>query len=293
MSRHSFDPAIAEKVGVNAAVIFQNICYWCERNAIKARNIRDGNAWTYNTVKELATMFSYLTDKQVRTALEKLEKSGLLEVGNYNKENRDRTKWYALNREGSPFAHLVTPHLPKRAEHTFAQKGKALPDSKPDNKHTPIVPKGTDLFSDNSQQESESSNQPDEIEKGFEEFWNEIWPSHKRKIGKDDCAKVYRMACEGRHAKADKITPQALNAATKRYIASVRDQEYLKGTLPWLRQPGWEPFVREEYHLEDLTPRQRGMLERGTCPPSLQDDTGQPNAVGKYWLRRFGHKVAE
>ena len=33
MSMHSFDPEIAKKVGVNAAVIYQNIIFWTEKNA--------------------------------------------------------------------------------------------------------------------------------------------------------------------------------------------------------------------------------------------------------------------
>jgi hypothetical protein len=30
---HSFDPEIAKKVGVNAAVIYQNIVWWTQKNA--------------------------------------------------------------------------------------------------------------------------------------------------------------------------------------------------------------------------------------------------------------------
>ena len=29
---HSFDPMVAERVGVNAAVIYQNFLFWCEKN---------------------------------------------------------------------------------------------------------------------------------------------------------------------------------------------------------------------------------------------------------------------
>ncbi len=42
MSRHSFDPKIAARVGLNAAVIFQNITFWIEKNQANRGNLRDG-----------------------------------------------------------------------------------------------------------------------------------------------------------------------------------------------------------------------------------------------------------
>ncbi|UWQ30231.1 hypothetical protein [Leisingera sp. M523] len=292
MSRHSFDPGIARAVGLNAAVIYQNIRFWCERNAVKNRNVHDGNVWTYNTVKEFGVLFPYLTPKQIRLALERLEESALLVSGNFNEDLRDRTKWYALAEGTVAFAELVNMHLPKRAE-TIAPEGKPLPDSKPDNKHTPKPPEGADdLFSANG--EADQQNETAEpIEEGFQTFWESIWPKHQRKTGKADCLKVYRAACTGLHPKAEKISPDELNRCAAAYIASVRDPQYLKGTLPWLRQPGWEPFMEApsgaEYREEDLTPSRRSMLQDGICPPSMKDSDGRPNAEASYWLKRYGY----
>ncbi len=42
MRRHSFDPKIAARVGLNAAVIFQNITFWIEKNQANRGNLRDG-----------------------------------------------------------------------------------------------------------------------------------------------------------------------------------------------------------------------------------------------------------
>lgn len=39
MSLHSFDPDVAKKVGVNAAVIYQNILFWTEKNFRNKRNV--------------------------------------------------------------------------------------------------------------------------------------------------------------------------------------------------------------------------------------------------------------
>lgn len=124
MSRHSFDPEVAAKVGLNAAVIYQNILWWAEKNAANGKHFYDGLWWTYNSVAAFAELFPYLTGKQIRTALDKLEYDGLLVSGAYNKSAYDRTKWYA------PTCLREQAHLPKKANEA-AQKGEPIPDSKP------------------------------------------------------------------------------------------------------------------------------------------------------------------
>lgn len=90
----------------------------------------------------------------------------------------------------------------------------------------------------------EPESQEDPVESGFDTFWKEIWPSHFRKAGKVDCRKLYRKACEGKHPKADeRLTPEQLNAAARRYIASVDDRQYLKAPKAWLNGALWEPWM--------------------------------------------------
>ena len=280
MSRHTFQPEIAEQVGVNAAVIYQNIVFWCEKNAANGRNIHEGNAWTYNSMKAFSSLFPYLSERQIRTALEKLEEVELLLVGNFNKDARDRTKWYAVHDKS------VTLHLTKMSD-PFDGNVAPLPDGKPDINNPPNPQGGTGLFS-----ELEDQTEPDRTEEliseGFEEFWKDIWPSHSRKNQKADCFKVYAKACKGEHKKAEAISPAALNNAARRYIASVTDLQFLKGPLPWLNAPGWEAFMDAgdaggALDWSTLTDSARRMLQRGQCPPSMMED-GHPNATAKAFM---------
>lgn len=158
--------------------------------------------------------------------------------------------------------------------------------------NTPKPPEGADLFSQQDQDVPEADDGPDEIDQGFTEFWDDVWPRHSRKKGKYDCAKVYRAACEGKHKKADKIAPDVLNRAARAYIASLRgDLTYLKGTLPWLRQPGWEPFLdvaqkTEVIPFTDLTLSQQSALREGRVPPSMMEND-KPNVTAAHWLKFF------
>lgn len=95
MSRHSFDPEIAKQVGINAAVIYQNILWWAERNAANNKHNYEGLWWTYNSIAAFGELFPYLTSKQIRTALDRLEEQKLIVSGSFNKSAYDRTKWYA------------------------------------------------------------------------------------------------------------------------------------------------------------------------------------------------------
>jgi len=121
---HSFEPEIAKKVGVHAAVLYQNIVWWTQKNAANEKHYYDGRYWTYNSIKAFNALFSYLTPKQIRIALDKLEEAELILSGTFNKAGYDRTKWYCPSGQS---------HLPKKAN-GVAQKGKPIPVSKPDIK---------------------------------------------------------------------------------------------------------------------------------------------------------------
>ncbi len=131
MSLHSFDPAIAAKVGLNAAVIYQNIIFWTRKNAANGRHIHDGHVWTYNSVKALNELFDYLTPNQIRTAIGKLIEAELIAEGNYNQSAYDRTKWYGVPSQ----VHLG------ESTNGSGENHKPIPDSKPDSKpDTPLKP---------------------------------------------------------------------------------------------------------------------------------------------------------
>ena len=109
--KHYFDTEIAKECGINAAIIFENLAFWVRHNEKNGKNNRDGRYWVYQTQQELSEQFDYLSVKQVRTALEKLEVAGYIIKGNFNRHGYDRTTWYTItdktNRaENSPAAEV-------------------------------------------------------------------------------------------------------------------------------------------------------------------------------------------
>lgn len=96
MKKHVLDVGVAQLVGTNAALILENISYWCEHNAANNTNLYDGHYWTYNSTKAFGELFPYMTVNVIRTALKKLKNNGLILTGNFNKSAYDRTTWYTL-----------------------------------------------------------------------------------------------------------------------------------------------------------------------------------------------------
>lgn len=98
-----FMASVACEVGVYPALLLEHIRYWVECNEYSSMESvhKEGKYWTYGSVSTLQKKyFPYLTTKQVRTAIEVLQKEELIEVGNFNEKAYDKTKWYTLTEKG-------------------------------------------------------------------------------------------------------------------------------------------------------------------------------------------------
>lgn len=88
-------PKLAAKVGLNEAIILQQIHYWLNNS----KHNYDGKRWIYNSYPNWAKQFPFWSERTIKRAFGSLEKQDLLYVGNYNKAGFDRTKWYSINYE--------------------------------------------------------------------------------------------------------------------------------------------------------------------------------------------------
>jgi hypothetical protein len=136
--QHSFNTEIATECGIEAAVILNNIIFWCEKNRANFENYFENRFWTYNTVKAWQQLFPYMLPKRVRNALETLRKDGYLLTGRFNKKGYDRTLWYApTDKALALYGVSICPDrqkdLPTEAK-GFAPEGEPIPDINTDNK---------------------------------------------------------------------------------------------------------------------------------------------------------------
>ena len=95
---HRFHTEIARRYGLAEAVLFYHIAYWVKENTANNRHLYDGCYWVYDSVHELSiNTHNYLSEHQIRRALNKLVQEELLIRRNYSKFAYDRTYWYTLS----------------------------------------------------------------------------------------------------------------------------------------------------------------------------------------------------
>jgi len=97
-------PKFAAKIGLNEAIVIQQIHYWIIHNLSKDedkdKNYREGKYWAYNSYpKWQKNNFPFWSVETVKRTFQKCEKEGYLLTGNFNQLNYDRTKWYTINYE--------------------------------------------------------------------------------------------------------------------------------------------------------------------------------------------------
>ena len=97
MKAFCFDPLLAVRYGVDAAVMLWNLDFWIQKNKANGKHFHDGFYWTYNSAKAFAELFPFWSAGQIRRILTKLEEAGVVKTGNFNSSAYDRTIWYAID----------------------------------------------------------------------------------------------------------------------------------------------------------------------------------------------------
>lgn len=175
------DPDLAMLVGLNEAIVIQQVHYWIEINKKAERNFHDDRYWTYNTLKEWhQNYFPFWSFNTVRRTIRNLEEKGILLVGSFSKNPADRTKWYTinyetldeLNNEGNSTDKSVQT-FENKASRPYAQNGQ-MPltqsdSSQDENECSPICPNWANAYAQNGQIYLLTENNNTEI--------NSIYPS--------------------------------------------------------------------------------------------------------------------
>ncbi|MBM7610232.1 hypothetical protein JOD29_003511 [Lysinibacillus composti] len=86
-------PTLAKKIGLNEAIILQQMHYWLQRSNKQV----EGHTWIYKTLDAWTEEFPFWSKRTIERTLKKLEAEAYIIVGKFNKMKADRTKWYRIN----------------------------------------------------------------------------------------------------------------------------------------------------------------------------------------------------
>ncbi len=88
----------ARVIGLNEAIVIQQVHYWLEINRKANINQYDNRIWTYNTYEKWQNdNFDFWSVITLKRIFKKLFDKGILIKGNYNVKKYDRTLWISID----------------------------------------------------------------------------------------------------------------------------------------------------------------------------------------------------
>ena len=96
MREYHFSAELAQRYGLDEAIMLHNFAYWVQKNTLDRRNIHNGRAWTYNSQDALTEWFPFWTRRQIQRILKSLEDQGVVIKDQFNENRMNRTMWYSL-----------------------------------------------------------------------------------------------------------------------------------------------------------------------------------------------------
>lgn len=89
-------PSLATRVGLNKAVVLQQVQYWISNPKVQGKVI-DGHKWVSITHDEWIQNFPFWSRSTILSTVKHLEADGLLLTGFHSGNSFDRTKFYRIN----------------------------------------------------------------------------------------------------------------------------------------------------------------------------------------------------
>ena len=92
----TFQPSLAVAIGLNEAIVLQQIHYWIKNTKNKGYE-QDGYKWVYNTYAEWKeSNFPFWSENTIQRTFASLEEKGLVVSIQPMKGKYDRTKYYRI-----------------------------------------------------------------------------------------------------------------------------------------------------------------------------------------------------
>ncbi|CDR62149.1 hypothetical protein [Staphylococcus schweitzeri] len=212
-------PKLAELIGLNEAIVLQQIHYWLNNSKHEYENKK----WIYNSYKNWEAQFPFWSNVTIRRTISSLEKQKLLLTGNFNKVGFDKTKWYTIN-------YLVLEGVSKRV----AQNEQTI-CSKRANRTAQNEQTNTIDYTETSSETTSNNNATDVTHEQFEEWWKLY---DKKKDKKMSFTKF--KSCLKKHSF------EQIMQGTREYLKTITDKQYQKYPKTFLTNESYMNDYSEE-----------------------------------------------
>ncbi|MSS44395.1 hypothetical protein FYJ27_11885 [Anaerosalibacter bizertensis] len=161
------DKDIATALGLNEAIVLQQVHYWIEINKKHKRNCHKGRYWTYNTIEEWREEFPFWSTSTVKRTFKRLRDRKIVIVDNFNTYQMDRTLWYTIDYE--ELEKIMEKSLDSKEDQNNTMKGSKeivednQNDTMEESKKNPAIPEtSTEITPEISNQSISQSIEKDE-----------------------------------------------------------------------------------------------------------------------------------
>lgn len=241
---HAFTVQAAQALGIEAAILLQSIVFWSQRNALNRHNIKDGLAWTRNSLNAWLKLYPYMSKWKLRSALKALEDCGAVRIARSDEDPLDRAHWYAAtsygfelcgvpfvdpegkNQEKSQQMHVAKStqemcenHTPQNSHNTVIYNNSKIRSITP-----PISPPEGEAGEESTVEEEGEQGKPVSEKRSIAqpEGFDRFWEAYPRKANKPAALKAFKRLRVG-EALLSKI---------------LRALETYKGSEDWKRDGG-------------------------------------------------------
>lgn len=233
-------PKLAEMIGLNEAIILQQIHYWLNTS----KHNYDGKRWIYNSYPNWVKQFPFWSERTVKRTFSSLEKQDLLFVGNYNKAGFDKTKWYSINYK--TLNELVAQPSGQNdpTTRTNCHDGAGQNDPTNTRDYTEITTETTSYTS-----------ATEVTRERFEEWWK----LYDKKLDKKKAFSLFKSALK-------EHSYETIMNGTREYLKTITNKKYQKYPKTFLSQ---ESYMND--FTEETQPTGQDQLERMKYDPSYWD----------------------
>lgn len=201
-------PKLAEEIGLNEAIILQQIHYWLNTS----KHYHDGKKWIYNSYPEWQKQFPFWSLITIKRTIYSLEKQKLLIAGNYNKAKFDKTKWYTIDYQ--TLEGMIRP----------SYQNDTTSVSKRDDGAYQNDPTNTIDYTETSS-ETNNNSATDVTQERFNEWWN----LYNKKIDKKKAYSLFKSTLK-------KYDFETVMKGTREYLQTITDKQYQKYPKTFLGQ---------------------------------------------------------
>lgn len=132
---HSFNVELATMVGLTEAILLQHFYFWHQRACNLPDMHREGRVWFFRSVAEMREVFPYLSDGNVRTAIQHLIDRGLVVKGDFSEKSMYKATWYSLDDSAIRIFHLSKSQSPfVESQNGFGESCKSIDSRNKDNR---------------------------------------------------------------------------------------------------------------------------------------------------------------